>query len=240
MTSNYTPLHHIWSSEELLSKIDKRQILLSSADLAKYYNHLFNQLQAESDSSNLYKELLLNHSISNDLRKFLDVWYPEELNHAEGFYKMLNIFFEEKVQDVKRRIESNHKESDFKRLQTFINDEFKLCVLFAYDEYATLMDYKKMSFYKLVGPPELVEWVTKVMKDEARHFVNLVKLIHHNYQNRTHETADVLNQILDIERSLKDYHFTFLLDHPHRDFLVSYKELENVCAKRVLKSIINH
>ena len=193
-------------------------------------------LQEESDSSNLYYELIDHYFVSTDLRKFLDVWYAEELNHAAGYCKMLHILFGENEDYLMKNVQS--KKADFTGMGEFFNDEFKLCLLFAYEEYSTSLYYRKNTFYKLFGPIEFVEWIQRVSRDEARHGVNAIKLIHHKHKHRIHEAPKVLEQILELEGRLGlDPKFTFLFDHTEDLFSIRHKDMKKNCMDQVLKSV---
>lgn len=235
MNSIYMPMHKRWYSDEMFSGITKEEILLDDKNLNKYHDFMLHHLQAESDSTNLYNELL-KRSPSKDLMKFLSVWHVEEKNHANGYYAMLRILFNENEQDLRQKIEETAY--DFTCLEEFLSDEFKLCVLFAYDEYATTLDYRKNTFYSLFGPIAFVNWINLVICDEARHFVNAVKLIHHKHRHRVRETRGVLEKILEVESSLINYQYTFLFDHVESNFMLRFSELKNICAERVYQSIM--
>lgn len=235
MRSEYASLHQFWFAEKLFDHVDKNKILLTDSQLNQYHRYFMESLQSESDSRNFYKEIILKLPVSNELSHFLRGWSIEEQNHAKGFYVILNLLFGENEAQLRPLIES--RVADYRHLDDFFKDEFKLCVLFAYDEYVTAVDYKKQTVYSQLGPKEFLVWIDRLIKDEARHFVNLVKLIRYKYPSRIRETEKILEQVLMIEKDIKDYHFTFVFDHADTKFSLSYDELEKECAERVLKSI---
>ena len=114
--------------------------------------------------------------------------YPPEIR------KVIHLLFGDCEDDLQSTMRA--RKADFLGLRHFFEDEFKLCVLFAYDEHASTMTYRKDTFYKSFGPSEFIEWITRLTGDEARHFGNVVRLIHHKYQNRLSETPDVMQEIL--------------------------------------------
>lgn len=238
MESKYIPLHRPWFSGDFFVGIDRKQVLLKDEELNFYRDYFLGHLQAESDSKNLYQEIVRHHTVSPEFMDFLRVWRIEEQNHAEGYYLIMRILFDENESQLKQRVEN--EPASFNHLKDFLDDEFKLCVLFAYDEYATVMDYRKNSLGHKGWPITFAKWIDKVIKDEARHFVNLIKLIHYKYKARIHETPNILQQVLNVEKNLKDYQHTFLFDHTGSNFKLHYDELEHECANRVLKSIYHH
>lgn len=233
-STHYVPLHRRWLAKDLFAKVQRRDVILSDEQLEQCRGYFMGHLQAESDSSNLYRELIQHHAMSGELGDFLRVWHIEEQNHAKGFYIILQLLYGDDESQLRSEIEL--KPANFDYLKNFFDDEFKLCVLFAFDEYATIMDYKKNTIYSQLGPQVFVDWGDKVIKDEARHFMNAIKLIHHKHQARIGETEAVLQHILQIEKDLSTYQHTFLFDHDEK-FLLSYAELEKVCATRVMQSI---
>lgn len=236
MKKNFIPLESNWSAENLLSKIDPEKILADSDFKNKYREFLMCDLRAESDSQNLYRELTNRSNFSDEFYAFLEVWYHDEKNHAAGFRRVIHLLYGD---DETLLEEEMHKRTaDFSLLTPFFEDEFKLCVLFAYDEYASVLTYQKDSFYKLLGPLEFIKWIKRVTGDEARHFGNAVKLIHHKYQHRLHETKKVMDEILDFENAETPYKSTFLFDHDTEHFLLSHEELNHECADYVYQKIV--
>ena len=107
----------------------------------------------------------------------------------------------------------------------------------SYDEYASTMTYKKDSFYHTLGSNEFSEWIKRLVRDEARHFMNAVKLIHHKYSHRLSEVRNIINEILTFENSGASYKATFLFDHDGEHFLLNSDELNHECAGKVYKMI---
>lgn len=209
----YHPLSHSWSAEELFSGLNRHEI--QDDDLINYKPFLMADYLVEADAENLYLELTRFHPISAEFKKFLDPWHQEELNHARGFKRILNILYD--LDEETLNLAHQARSSDFSHLQTYLNDEFKLAVLLAYDEYCSTVAYRKDVFYQNLGPEAFKKWIQWVIKDEARHFMNAVKLIHCKHQKRIPETHDVLADILAQELKIENYQSTFLL-HADSDY----------------------
>lgn len=233
--TQYLPLQKIWSVDDLFGHIKPSDILLNDALKRQYREFFFCDLKAESDAENLYSELTNHYKFSDNFYKFLEIWYVDEKRHAEGFRKIIHLLYGDNEQELK--LNMLERRADFSELREFFEDEFKMCVLFAYDEHASNMTYRKDTFYKEFGPPEFVEWIVKIAGDEARHFGNVIKLIHHQFKHRISETKAVLEKILAFENSSPVYKATFLFDHDGEHFLLSNDELNNRCAEKVFKTI---
>lgn len=237
MNSIYTPLQRDWSAVKLFENIKPGDVRLSDTDKKNYREFLLCDLRAESDASNLYEELMKNYKFSKEFNDFLEIWYRDEINHASGFRKVIHLLFGDDENELDR--EMRNRKADFSKLQSFFQDEFKLCVLFAYDEHASTLTYQKDVFYRTFGPPEFVQWIINVTRDEARHFGNAIKLIHHKFKDRLSETREVLNEILAFENSGESYKATFLFDHDTEHFLLTTEELNTKCVDWVYKKIIS-
>lgn len=233
--SNYEPRRHKWDALELFKNITPQTILLSEKDKMGLKDFLWSDLCAEYDSVNLYKEFLASkYRYSQEFLSFIDVWHKDESNHANGFCKIYHLLYGDEEKDIWARLED--RQPDFSGLESFFQDEFKLCVLFAYDEYASSQTYQKDKFYDTFGAPVFNEWIRNLVKDEAMHFGNLIRLIHHKHHNRTMETKDILVDIVKMESNF-EYKATFLLDHDGPHFLLSLDELTTACVDKVLQKI---
>ncbi|OGT36654.1 MAG: hypothetical protein A3F11_11570 [Gammaproteobacteria bacterium RIFCSPHIGHO2_12_FULL_37_14] len=195
-------------------------------------------LCAEYDAIHLYRELHASRShYSEDFLNFLEMWYADEQNHAAGFYELYKLLYDVNDEFIKQELQA--RTADFSEMREFLEDEFKLCVLFAYDEFASVMTYKKDLFYHEFGLLEFVTWIRNVLSDEALHFGNLVRLIRFKYLHRLHETREILLKIAEIEQQRKPYQATFLFDHECPHFLLTQEELAGRCINTVLQKIMN-
>ncbi len=232
----YVPLQKLWSAVDLFEKVTSADIILDTYQRNQYREFLLCDLRAESDSYNLYNEIKARYTYSDEFNRFLEAWYIDEMNHAAGFRKIIHLLFGEDENVLQSTM--LERKADFSKIRHFFEDEFKLCVLFAYDEHASTLTYRKDTFYKSFGPPEFIEWITRLASDEARHFGNAVRLIHHKYRNRLSETPNIMQDILSFENSGESYKATFLFDHDGEHFLLDSDELNYQCANKVLTTIM--
>lgn len=236
--SKYEPKRTPWSALDLFMKIDLQKVTISQKMKHELQEFFWYDLCSEYDSVNLYKVLKeRKDQYSSDFLNFLEVWYLDERNHTEGFSSLYQLFYGMNREDIWSRL--SDRPSDFSELEEFLADEFELCVLFAYDEFASVMTYKKDVFYNEFGAPEFVEWIKRVRADEALHFGNLVKLIRFRHAHRLPETKEVLRKIANLEQQRKSYKGTFLFDHECPHFLLTQDELSDECINTVLRKITN-
>ena len=235
---DYVVRRRVWDARALLSGIGRTAITMSQPLATHLRTFLWYDLCAESDAGNLYKVLCCRRAqYSVEFFQFLEAWYLDEMNHAAGFTYLQHLLFSESEADVAARAAA--RPCDFAALEEFLDDEFLLCTLFAYDEYASVMTYEKDTFYRDLGSPIFEEWIRRVRADEAIHFGNLIKLIHFNHSDRVHDTREVIRKIVRIEKEERSYQGTFLFDHECPHFLVSKDDLESTCANVVLRRILN-
>lgn len=235
--SDYTPLAKPWSAMDLFSTVNAEDIRVDEVKKNEYRPFIMADLCVESDASNLYRELVEHHTLSKEFRQFLEPWHQEEINHATGFCRIMNLLFG--MDDAQLIREVTLRKADFSRLESVLDDEFKLAIMLAYDECASTMSYKQDTFYQSLGPVEFNQWITLVIKDEARHFMNAVKLIHCKHRGRLHETQRVLDDILAMDSANHPYQATFLL-HNDADYAQnpeSSTQLREACAARVFTVI---
>ena len=242
--SSYNPFHQPWSAEELFSLTKSSDIDMTDQMKSEYKEYLMTDLYTEADSHHLYHELIKREGYSSEFLAFIDTWYVDEQNHAAGFLKILHLLYSIDEDNMKKDLKK--RSGDFSKLTPFLDDEFKLCVLMAYDEYFTTLAYEQDVFYRDFGLPVFLEWHKKLIKDEARHCMNAIHLIHCKHKHRIAETKGIIDAILQLEHSNDPYRATFLLDHPaytlgHPDSLVNlsvdYNRLSDLCASQILKSI---
>ncbi|MFL5629614.1 MAG: hypothetical protein ACJ788_28920 [Ktedonobacteraceae bacterium] len=99
-------------------------------------------------------------------------------------------------------------------MEEFITDEFKLCLILAYDELATTRSYgEDVPFYKSLGPNAFNDWIKFVRADEALHYLNSIRVAQVRHRDRLPEAEDILLRILNVDLTSDDYRATFVLDH---------------------------
>lgn len=237
-TLKYKPLkRRAWDAKTLFKDIDPTSIRIDQAAKEKFKPFFWADLCAEYDAVNFYNELsTFKRQFSPEFNSFIENWYLDECNHTNGFKCIYSLLYGESEDKLLKKL--NSRTPDFTELKHFFKDEFELCVLFAYDEFATVQTYKKDIFYKKFGPSQFSEWIQNVIADEAMHFGNLVRLIRYNHRNKLNKTKEVLQKIVQYEQNMNAYKATFLFDHDGPHFMLTTSELTNKCANSVLQKII--
>jgi len=225
-----------WSALRLLQSVDKCTVRINAEKMGWLREFLWYDLCAELDAKNLYGALTQRRGkYSPEFWRFADAWYEDEMNHARGFARVMNLVFG--VSDDAIMVEAESRPHDFGELEEFLDCELPLCVVFAYDEYASVMTYSKDKFYGSLGSAALEEWIRRVRGDEAIHFGNLVRLIRHRFPRDLTQVEAIIKRVIKIEQEARPYRGTFLFDHECPHFQVSKDDLETVCAATVLRKI---
>jgi hypothetical protein len=210
------------------------KIRIRSEDREEFEKEIWNDLCSEFDSLRFYQHArACELELSDEFRSFLEAWRADERNHAEGFLWLYHESFGRPVEEIHRRLES--RTSDFSRLQWFFEDEFRLCLLIAYDELATTISYHlDRSFYREIGGGRLEAWISRVKADEALHLANLMALIRSRHSHRIPEAREILDRILDLDLNQTQYDGTFVLDHTGSPF---GPEMLRDCADRIIRKL---
>ena len=106
--------------------------------------------------------------------------------------------------------------SGFSELARFITDEFRVCVLLAYDEMVTARAYAAdFPIYDSLGDDNLSQWIRKVCREEIRHCLAMVELLRLRYPLRLSEIQSSIDELARYDSRSADYTGTFVLDHQH-------------------------
>jgi hypothetical protein len=126
------------------------------------------------------------------------------------------------------------READFSPLESYLVDEFSVCVVIAYDEVSTTKAYKMdFNLYRSLGIPNLYSWIKQVTGDEARHFFNIVKVLKLNYPERLDEVPDPVERLIEHEHNGSDYRGTFVMNREGDYYTTDFLE---DCRKRILRA----
>lgn len=212
----------MWNSRELLREATQGAQEIDAAIVSPFKEFFWADLCAEYDAVNLYTFIQLRRrTYSPQFLRFIDYWYLDERNHAEGFFELNRALFGRDEDELMESLRA--REPDFSAFETFLADEFRTLVLLAYDEYATIKTYQRDTFYKRFGHPAYNSWIGSVLADEGIHFGNAVKLLQKGFSHRFREVENVLAQINQLEKN--PYHNTFLFDHDGPHFLLTESDL---------------
>lgn len=224
--TQYVPKSRPWSSNKLIGHIEKTSIKLPRETIIQTQKTFWDNLCSEYDAENfcLFLETSRLH-LSREFKAFEFVWRRDEYNHYLGFKHIYSIFYEESFEAIDTNL--RNRPFDFSPIKSMLEDEFKICLLLAYDEIATTKSYAAdYDFYTSLGPKELLIWIKLVTRDEAYHFHNCMELIKNRFYHRIAEIPNLVDQFVKWDIARNEYIGTFVLDHDNYsvDFLQS-------CAK---------
>ncbi|WNG50020.1 hypothetical protein F0U60_42295 [Archangium minus] len=223
-----------WSSSELFARVRPEDIIMPEQDKRDYEPILWNDLCSEFDAQ--YMNTWIRRSgltLSGEFHSFVEAWSRDEYNHYLGFRRIYSLFYGESEAAITERLEA--RKPDFRVIDDFGRDEFLLCAVLAYDEIATTRSYiDDTEFYGSLGPSAFRDWVRWLVADEARHFMNLLRVMQGRHAHRLAELPAVLDRILEIDLTKDSYEATFVLDHHGPQF--SEKMLKG-CVETILSSV---
>jgi hypothetical protein len=152
--------------------------------------------------------------LSTEFLRFERSWLGDEENHYRGFLNIYSTLF--KVPSAKLTSLVRVRRSGFSQITHFVQDEFHLCILLAYDEIVTGNGYATdFPIYDALGDPTLSTWIRTVCREEVHHFRNAIELLRFHYASRLSEISDILAELVNHDSQLADYSGTFVLDHQH-------------------------
>ena len=219
-----------WNSRALFSALSNDGWTNPGVD-PKYKDFFMSDLVSEYDSLNLYFHLHPRRSeFSPYFVQYLDFWFLDERNHADGFFELNRLLFGAEEEDLIEQLKG--RTGNFEGLGEVLSNEFDLLLLFAYDEYISVKTYKKDTFYGQFGHPNFNVWIKNLIADEAVHFGNAVKILRRNHAAKLDNAEKVLRRIVDLERM--NYQNTFLFDHDGPHFLLDVTEVGNVVVEDIL------
>lgn len=219
-----------WSSKALFNQLAGSGWVNPGID-QKYKAFFLADLESEYDAVNLYCHLYPRRRQLSPLAvRYLDVWFSDERNHADGFLELNRLLFaldEQEIMDVLRS-----RTSDFGQLEELLSCEFKLLLMFAYDEYVSVKTYRKDTFYNEFGHPGFNVWIKNLIADETVHFANAIRILKVVHASSLCNAEQVLRSIVEMEGTA--YRNTFLMDHDGPHFLLENSELGNTAVDEIL------
>ncbi len=184
---------------------------------------MWQDLTAEYDARLLQAELVRRApGFSPELELFLEAWAEDEAKHAAALTRLYMEASGATQEGVRARLDG--RSGDFEPMASFLDDEFRLSVLLAYDEAMSTHGYgADIPFYaSLGGTPERQAAFAAVLRalknDEAVHYRNAVELLACRHQGRAGEIAPLMDEIVALDAGQSEYKATFLLDHANDQF----------------------
>lgn len=223
-----------WSSRALFKEISNSGWVNSGID-PKYKSFFMADLVSEYDAINLYHYLYPRRSkLSSYFVQYLDLWFLDERNHADGFIELNRLLFNSNEEEILENLKL--RSSDFECFEDLLSSEVGLLTAFAYDEYISVQTYKKDTFYNEFGHSAFDVWISNLIADEATHFANAIKLLRNDHLSDLSKIEKALDKIIKIEST--PYQNTFLLDHDGPHFLLRNTGYEETAAREIL-TILN-
>lgn len=212
-SARFIPKSTQWSSKVMLKGLQRKDIVVNQGYLLKKKDFFLHAAYTEYDAENLCKYLdTLSIKFSPEFLAFEKVWRRDEWNHYVGFRYIYSIMFNQREDDVARLIEE--RPCNFSGIEKFLEDEFSICLLIAFDEILTTKGYaSEKKLYSSLGHPAFSRWFRAVTKDEAYHFSNVMEVIRLNHSDRISEIPLLLDSFIRWDMQKNEYGSTFVLDH---------------------------
>ncbi|MEM1449548.1 MAG: hypothetical protein AAF957_15800 [Planctomycetota bacterium] len=225
MTS-YEPLRRVWSAAELLDGVRPEDVRVSVEEGRAQEARLWTDLAAEYDGRLLQAEVLgRGTEYSPAFHAFLQAWADDEEHHAAGLLRLCSLVLREPEEALLARL--GERRADFTGMEAFLDDEFALTVLLAYDEAMSTHGYgEDIPFYASLGPPPFERLLRELKNDEAVHYRNAVELLVAEHAHRVDEVGEMLDEVVRYDATQTEYRATFILDHATDQF--SSDDMERV------------
>ncbi len=206
-----------WHALELLGTLTPADFTRMTADQRAAEEPMFwESVCSEYDAENLCLELERRRDAgayySPEFWSFEKVWRRDEMNHYVGFRRLYTLIYGKPEAEIEA--EMQQRAADFSAFGEFLTDEFKLCLMLAYDELATTRSYATdVPFFRSLGHPALAQWIERVRGDEALHYLNALRVAQARFPDRMATAPAVIAHILDLDLTPGAYRATFILDH---------------------------
>ncbi|MGJ7515925.1 hypothetical protein ACSFE6_16555 [Pseudomonas baetica] len=222
-----------WSSRTIFTEIMDSGWTNPGID-NKYKDFFMADLYSEYDAINLYQYLYpQREKFSPYFVQYLDLWFADERNHADGFFELIRLLYDTSEIDIINHLKM--RTANFETMQELLNNEFNLLLMFAYDEYTSVKTYKKDTFYNEFGHPSFIKWINNLIADEAVHFGNAIKILRHTHSSKLSKAEATLHDIIKLENNA--YQNTFLLDHDGPHFLLEESEIGEIVVDAILSAL---
>jgi hypothetical protein len=208
-----------WDSITMLDGITLKDLQVTDKLLEQSRDIIWGDLSSEYDAKH-FSDFLSQSGLqfTPEFEAFKTLWRRDELNHYLGFRQIYSVLYEKRTDSIDQAMAAH--QPNFVPIQEFLEDEFRVCVLIAYDELATTRTYAQdIALYKSFGSIPLANWIKFVIKDEGLHYDNALNVIAQSHSHRLPELRQLVNRL--VEFNLEDNHqygSTFVLNHEQSDY----------------------
>lgn len=212
-----------WDLDDVLPESLVTPVGAGPVASAEHEPRVFQDLVAEYDARLLEAELLgSGRDFSAPFQEFLSAWAADEEKHTDALDRLYRGAFGLDRESLTSRLRA--RRGDFAPLASFLDDEFKLGVMLAYDEAMSTHGYgADIPFYESLGRSSaqsgaFAQVLRELKNDEATHYKNAVELLALGHRGRGGEVARVMEEIVAHDAAQEEYRATFLLDHATDQF----------------------
>jgi hypothetical protein len=235
--NRFMPRARPWDSLALLGRLDRHDIALSHATLSPHLKLLDYAMVTEFDAQNFDDFLTKRASdgviFTPEFMAFRAAWRWDEWNHYIGYRRIMHILTG--IPEAELHERTIRRPYNFDAIAPFLEDEFLICMTFAYDEIVTQHScVMATDIFRSFGHENFLTWIKLVGRDEGWHFSNLVNVIRLRHRHRLSECEATLGRLLAWDFEQHPYYSTFVLDH---DLALLGKGTLERCANTLLRAL---
>jgi len=199
----------------LSETVDCQSLCRNIWNAASFKEILWHEMCSEYDARRLAEHLRKSRvELSKEYRYFQRAWLRDENHHYLGFRHLYSTMYDVSSVALARLVRA--RASGFSGLSPFLENEFRLCVLLAYDEMVTARAYAAdFPIYDSLGDKRLSMWIRGVCRDESLHCRNMVELLRLRYPVQLQDIPPMLDELASFDSGAEEYTGTFVLDHQH-------------------------
>lgn len=220
MSDPYRPIRRAWSLGAIQESAGPEAPLTPAPGGAE--GRVWADLVAEYDARLLMDELVTRGPHSPGMEHFLAAWAADEERHTDGLTWLYCRAFGVDPAEVGERLAS--RAGRFDSFEGFLDDEFRLATMVAYDEAMSTHGYgADLPFYSSLGRTgaeraAYASLLRELRADEAMHYRNAVELLAEQHADRAGEVAGVMDEVIALDAAQDEYQGAFLLDHASDQF----------------------
>jgi rubrerythrin len=179
---------------------------------------LSRDVYSEGDAQILYDYIISRQQeMSPAFLQMMDLWLEDEMKHYEALRRVYHCITQVDFAQMDQQF--SERDHHFEPIQMVLVDEFTILVTLMFDEIGSVYSYRRdlHEYYQHFGEP-IRKIGHHLVKDEGQHFNNAAELLLSYHSHRLVEVKELLQNISQLESSLKRYHKTFFLDHAQEQY----------------------